>query len=58
MTASHLRKFARLAELCMARARPLCPILPAMSSLGPMDVGDGAAGRGLSEVLGPLGWAS
>lgn len=34
VTASHLRKVARLAELCMARARPSCPILPAMLPLG------------------------
>jgi hypothetical protein len=60
VTASHLRKVARLAELCMARTKPLCPILPAMPSLGPIEVGDGAAGRGMGEVLvvGPLDWAS
>lgn len=32
------------------------PHSPCNDSLGPMDVGDGAAGRGMSEVLGPLDW--
>lgn len=60
VTASHLRKVARLAELCMARARPLCPHSPCTASLGPIEAGGGAAGRGLGEVLavGPLDWAS
>lgn len=34
------------------------PHSPCNGSLGPMGVGDGAAGRDMSEVLGPLDWAS